>query len=370
MPEIGWVFQVVKPSGVTEDLHFSTTGSYSFDSTRSVTRAISGFMLVPPEAAKVNLVRDVVRCYLVTDGVRSAMGAFSFASDSIQVDALKLFSRDNAVGTGSGLPYSNPLNYSINQPYSDAARLAREGYVMADLLNVSLADTMSGLVRNDGTAETLRVGFDPSQEMQRILLNAGLKFSISGSLAASRNDVTWDGTATDLDKIDQLAVLAGHRNPWSDNNGVVRSVPTGVLQGDIIDLQDLKPTGASIVITDSYLTAPNRVIVNDNSSIDRGIMGSWDAPATAPHSFAQLGYHRTSIQSVQGLGSLEHANQVAASIGESLSARTLDCAIMPTADLDGPKVISFRGALWLVTSWSVNTSPNSTMTLTCQELLS
>lgn len=369
MPEIGWEFEVEKPSGHTRDLHFSTTGSYSFDLSRPVTRAISGFILVPEEFDKVDLIADRVLAYLVIDGVRNAMGVFRFSDDSRQVDALKVFS-NNGGGTGSGLVYSNSLNYSTNYPYSDSALVVGGGFVARDLYNVSLADTMTTLIRNDGSGLTLRLGFDPSQEMQNILANDGLNYAIAGSAGASRNDVTWDGSATDLDKITQLATLAGHRPPWSDNNGVVRSVQAVVVQTDVIPLESLKPTGQSIAITDSFLAAPNRVIVNDNSSIDRAIVGQWDAPATAPHSFSELGYYRTSIQSVQGLGSKDHADMVAAALGEGYTARKLDCQIQATSILDGPQVIAFEGSEWLVTSWSISTAPNSTMTISAQELLS
>lgn len=367
MPEIGWRFVLEKPSGVMKDLHFTTTGSYSFDITRPVTRAISGFVLVPEEFDKVDLVRDQVLCYLLVDDVAKAMGVFRFTDSSQQIDAAKIFSRSGS-GVGSGLTYSSPMGYSVNYPYADTALLLREGYVARNLANVSLGDTATTLLRNDGSAETLRTGFDASQEMQRICLNAGLEYSIAGSQGPSRNDVTWDGSATDLDKVTQLAVLAGHRNPWSDNDGILRSVPAIVVQTDVIDLDSLKPTGQSLVVTESFLTAPNRVIVNDNSSIDRAIQGQWDAPASAPHSFANLGYFRTITQSVQGLGSVEHAQSVAQALGEAYSARRLDCQIQPTNILDGPQVIFFSGALWLVTGWSISTEPNSTMSLSCQEL--
>lgn len=369
MPEIGWEFEVEKPSGQTRDLHFSTTGDYSFDLSRPVTRAISGFILVPEEFDKIDLISDRVLAFMLVDGVRNAMGVFRFSDDSRQIDALKIFSKAGG-GAGSGLTYSNALNYSTNYPYSDNALVLGEGFVSRDLYNVSLSDTMTTLLRNDGSGLTLRLGFDPSQEMQNILQNDGLQYAIAGSAGSSRNDVTWDGSATDLDKVTQLAVLAGHRPPWSDNNGVVRSVMAVVVQTDVIDLLDLKPSGQSVVVTDSFLTAPNRVIVNDNSSVDRAIMGQWDAPASAPHSFSRLGYYRTSIQSVQGLGSQDHADMVAQGLGEGYTARKLDCRIQPTSILDGPQVIEFEGSEWLVTSWSVSTAPNSEMTISAQELLS
>lgn len=367
-PGVGWEFYVEGPSGVVEPLHFTTSGNYTYDSTRTVTRTISGFILVPEEFAKVDLVRDRILCYLAVDGVLYPMGVFRFTESSRQVDAvraLNVASTSGGFGTTYGL---TPIPYDWEGPYA-ANLLATQHYGADDLHNVSLGDTMSDLVRNDGTAETLRLGFDPSQEMQRILLADGVEFSIAGPLSPSRNDVTWDGTTTDLDKVAQLAVLAGHRNPWSDNNGVVRSVQAVVVQTDVIDLDDLKPTAESLVITESFLTAPNRVIVNDNSSTDRTIQGQWDAPASAPHSRANLSYYRTSVEDVQGLGSVEHAQMVAQAIGEAYTARRLDCEIKPTNALDGPAIVSFQDSLWMCVGWSISTEANSTMQASFLELL-
>jgi hypothetical protein len=182
--------------------------------------------------------------------------------------------------------------------------------------------------------------------------------------------VTWDGTTTDLDKITQLAELAGHRNVWSSNTGVITSISAQTYPGqDIIKLDDLLPTAESIIITEQYLTAPNRIIVTDNASTGQVATGVWDAPASAPHSFANIGYYRTETASIQGLGSVEHAQAVAQAIGENYTARKLDAEIQPTYLLDGPVQISYDDALWLVQSWSVGTDANSLMTVSCQELV-
>lgn len=367
-PGIGWEFYGIKPSGVAYQLHFTTTGDYTYDCTRSITRAITGFVLVPEEFDKVDLVRDKVQAYLAVDGVLCPMGVFRFTESSRQVDAVRVTNPLSIAG-GFGVTYGNTnIPYSYAGPYANNF-LTQPTYGAADLHNVTLSDITTDLVRNTGNAETLRTGFDPSQEMQRILLQDGVPYGIAGSASPSRNDVTWDGTTTDLEKIQQLAVLAGHRNPWMDNNGIVRSVSADTTSVDIIDLDDLKPTAESLVITESFLTAPNRIIVNDNSSADRTIQGQWDAPASAPHSYANLGYWRTQVEDVQGLGSNEHAQQVAQALGEAATARKLDCEIKPTCALDGPQLVSFQGALWMCVAWSISTSPNTTMSVTFQEVL-
>jgi hypothetical protein len=367
-PGIGWEFYLLHPGGLTEPLYFSVTGNYTYDSTRDITRTIDGFILTPEEFSKVDMVRDKVLAYLAIDGVPYPMGVFRFVDSSAQCDAVRIIGTSTN-GSPYGVTYgATAIPYSWEGPYS-LPLLPGGTTGAADLHNVQLADIMTDLKRNDGTAQTLYTGFDAGQEMARILQQDGVPYAVANALAPSRNDVTWDGSVTDLEKVDQLAVLAGHRQPWSDNLGVVRSVSAGQVQGDVLVLDDLKPTAESIIISDSYLTAPNRVIVVDNSSTDLLVAGQWDAPSSAPHSFANLGYHRTQIVDQQGLGSVEHAQQVAAALGEEFTARKLDCEIKPTNLLDGPRVISFRGAYWLVVSWSISTEPGATMSITCQELL-
>lgn len=368
-PGVGWEFFVLHQGGNVEPLYLSTTGNYTFDLTRPVTRSIDGFILTPEEFAKVNLVKDKVLCYLLIDSVVYPMGVFRFSDSSRQVDVVR--GKPSGQSQGYGVTYGATAGITYGNtaiPYANPL-LFKQQYFSDDLHNVALSDIMSDLVRNDGSAETLRTGFDASQEMQRILLKDGLDFVIAGSPSPSRNDVTWDGSSTDLDKITQLAVLAGHRNPWADNTGIVRSVPANTQPVSAIDLDDLKPTAESIIITDAFLTAPNRIIVNDNSSTDLVVQGQWDAPAVAPHSFANLGYYRTSVVDVQGLGSQAHATDVAQALGEQATARRLDCSIKPTNLLDGPVVVSFQGTFWMTVGWSVSTSANNTMSVSFVELL-
>lgn len=367
-PGIGWEFFLLHPGGNTEPIYLSTTGNYTFDLTRSVTRAIDGFLLTPEEFVKVDLIRDKVLGYLAIDGVAYPMGVFRFTESTRQVDAVR--GAPDGTGNAFGVTYGATAGVTYGTtgiPYASVT-LINPGYYANDLHNVALADIMTDLVRNDGSAETLRTGFDPSQEMQRILQQDGLPYAIAGTSSPSKNDVTWDGSATDLDKITSLAQLAGHLNPWSDNRGIVRSVSASTDSLTPTALDDLQPQAESIVITETFLTAPNRIIVSDSGSADQLIQGQWDAPAIAPHSHARLGYYRTQMMDVQGLGSNAHAADVAAALGRQATARKLDCTIKPTNLLDGPVTVSFRGSNWMCVAWTVSTEANSTMSITLQEI--
>lgn len=329
----GWTFWA-RRQGQHIPIYFSVGGNYSFDITRDVPRQITGLMLIPSEAAKLNLSSDEIEVWYGDNGNCAQFGVFRFTEVNHQKDVVLMPN-----GTAS------------------------------DVTNVAMNDRMVELKRNTGAAHSLAAGADPAQAMQQICDDAGLPAGISGSASPLANPVTWDGSVEDLTRFNNLATLAGHRQPWSNNAGVVRSVPSQVISTDIINLLDLKPEAGTIVITENYLTAPNRVIVNDNSSTIGPIVGQWDAPASAPNSASMRGYVQTSVQEQQGLFGNAHADEVAATIGQSLIARQLDAEILITTILDGPVVLSYDGSIWLLQSWSTSTTPGATMNLTATEIL-
>lgn len=310
-------------------------GELSFDLNRDVVKALSGLMFIPEEARKIdNPAGQEISLYMVKDGVQHRMGVYSFTEETLQ----------------------------------KSVTLDDEGTV-SDIHIFNLGDRMARLIRNDGTPETLNPGFDPAQEMDRIISNTGIPGSVSGAVNISQTPVTWDGVVTDLAKVQALAELAGHRRPWMDNEGIIRSVQARSVVSDVIPLEDLEPTEGSIGITNTYLSAPNRFIVSDNGGATAQIVGQWDAPAGAPHSHANRGYYRTEVLQTQGLGSSSHAETVARTLGERARARQLTAKIVPTPLLDGPVTLSYDGSMWLVSRWTVNLQPGSTMDITAEEIL-
>lgn len=306
----------------------------SFDLTRDTPKTITGITATPNEWAVVDPRLDQIAVALKIDGLTYPMGSFVFSELTRQKGVVRL--DDGSAG---------------------------------DMVTTSLADRCMLLNRNTGAAQSVFPTFDPSQVMQEILAGDGVPYSVAASANLSTNAITWDGSVTDLAKVRELGTLAGHRPLWMDNNGVIRSVASQVIDTEIIPLSTLQPVAGSIGIVEQFLTAPNRVIVSDNSAVQASIRGQWDAPASAPHSEANRGYVRTEVQQLQGLGSGAHAQDVAATIGEAFTARNLSAQILPTHRLDGPVVISYDGANWLVTGWSVSMAPGELMSLDAQELL-
>lgn len=345
MTEVGWAFVLHKPTGLTKEIYPLVTGAtVSHDSTRQIRRTISGLTLLREDRDRIDLSADKLQLFLRFRGTTAvesldySMGIFNFTSSLRQLGAYR----------------------DLSEPESTAA----------DLWVVELSDNLIRLHRNTGTSEIVLSGADPTFEMNRILDDADLLHAIAGSASDTHDDFTWDGSTTELDKFYQLAEVAGHRPPWADNWGIIRSVAATVVEEDVIELELLgSVVEDSVSITENYLTAPNRVIVVDSGPNAYAIRGQWDAPSSAPHSFSNRGYVQTEIVSMQGLSSTEHANTVAETLGEQYAARQLNLQLAhPNNVFDGPVVVRFDQALWLVNGWSVSLDPGSYMQVNATEI--
>ncbi len=341
---IGWSFYRKDPSGAYQQMHPTITGEMSFDVSRDVRRAISGQILLAADLEKFDLTRDEFFAFLVVGETEYAMGVFRASEITIQPDAI------------------------INTDEPDV--LGEASDEVSDLVFVSWADRMIRLRSNDGSPETVYEGADPAQEMIRLLTEAQIPHSVAGSVDTTRHAITWDGSATLYSKIEELAELAGHRPPWPNNSGILISIESGLVPTDAIPLLDLGVVDGTLIITENYLSAPNRVIVTDSSGTSIPIRGEWNAPASAPHSEARRGWMQTEMVSLQGVNTGDHANLIAQTIGENFTARTLTCDLAdPTYLLDGPVVLSYDNAFWLLQNWSVGLAPSSPMRVSMIELL-
>ncbi len=337
MVSVGWTFTALMPSGDEVAINPYVGAQVSHDQDRDVRRDIKNVTFLPVDIRRLGILSvPTIRLDLVVDGVTSPLGLFKFIESTLRTDIV----------------------------------IDPETRATSDITVTGLGDLMVSLKRADGSAETILPGADPSQEMIRILENIGFPCSIAGSTSPTAEPITWGGSVTTYEKITTLADLAGHRPSWVDNNGVLRSISAQILDFEIIELDSFLLGVARPMITESYLSAPNRVIVTESSSSIGAISGIWDAPASAPHSEANRGFVLARSVTKQGLKDNAHAQQVAESLGESFSGRKLAFSLAyPTHLLDGPVVISYRDALWQVNSWGMNTAPNSQMTVDCTELV-
>lgn len=336
MGSLDWFFAARPPGGTAVLVKPIIAGSFDFDSSRVTTRQLTGFSWTPDELNKMDLASDDLLVYVSIDGATAVQVATMRASSAIdQKDVLT-----NPDGTAG------------------------------DLAHVDFADVFVRLNAASELPFTVAIGTPPDIAMGMIADKAGLDHAFAGSTGPMSSTVSWAPFTTYSSILNDLALQAGHRTPWANRIGVARSVIATVVGTEVIALDDLKPVAGTIQVTNNYLTAPDRVVVSDQSA-SSAIVGIWNAPASSPASAARRGYSIAVGVSIQGLASASQAEAAATVYGERQLARTLAATIAPESVvlLDGPNIISYLDTNWLVQSWSLSTAPGSTMTLAATEVV-
>jgi hypothetical protein len=212
-------------------------------------------------------------------------------------------------------------------------------------------------------------GFKPgtliSDAIASILAGGGITlFEIEPSSSKVRGTewVTWPPGTKRLEIINDLCQLGSYYSLFFDNFGIAQ----------VIKVPDLATTEAtltygslegeqrvfleSIVETDDLLTAPNRYIVVNSSLTDEVVIGTYDVPETAPHSFANRGFIVASVHDIQGVDSNEEAKAVAKATGQAdystFSWVTFDAAPDPrhdTFDIVSWETVNYREQSWTLT---------------------
>lgn len=194
---------------------------------------------------------------------------------------------------------------------------------------------------------------------------AGLGGIISLSIDATTRTVsapaTWAaGRDTRLKVMQDLCAMAGFLQPYFDNNGVLicRAAPN--LATAIPDFSYGRGTGttgrvidATVVASNDLLTAPNRYEVIDTSATTSPLVGLFDVPASAPHSFANRGFYVVSVIELQGLADQASADAAAAAAYAQDSSTFSWLAFHATPDPrhDTFNVIAFDSVNYREQSW-------------------
>lgn len=130
------------------------------------------------------------------------------------------------------------------------------------------------------------------------------------------NPISWPaGQGRRLDVINDLAAMASAYSAWFDNTGTGQVVRVPDLANTIPTLvygDGGRILADSMVETDDLLDAPNRYIVIDSGNPEAPIVGYYDVPPEAPHSFAHRGFYVPTVIAEQGLPDVAAANARAA----------------------------------------------------------
>jgi len=183
--------------------------------------------------------------------------------------------------------------------------------------------------------------------------------SIESSAYILREPIAWaPGRDTYLRIFESLCALVGFLPPYFDNNGILtcRAAP---------DLSSAEPDfnygygtvviNGTAVRSSDILTAPNRYIAVSTSAADSPIVGTFDVPAAAPHSFENTGRRVTRTISLQGIDNATAAYAAAAAEyardSGTYSWLQFDTPVDPRHDTF--TIIAFDSVNYREQSWSI-----------------
>lgn len=304
------------------------------DTSRTIKRSVASLVLERDDTAAVNPVRDRVKISMLVGGVTWPLGTYLF-TDFTQV-----------ISTAGNVSAASLLDemFAVDQPLD-------RGFT--SLLAELASSTTSALEAADST-------------LSRLLTPLGVEFSIENTRHSSIG--SWSvGTARGR-VVEELALAGDYFSPWFSNENVLTfvrafdpatQVPTFDWDSYDVVLRE------SISYTNDLLVAPNRIVVVSNDTSDASntdaIVGTFDIPASAPHSITNRGFVISSVRNMP-IDSVAQADVVAANIGQREQvAERVELDTVPDPRHESYDVIRWQGENWLELAWSMQLTEGGTM---------
>jgi hypothetical protein len=311
----------------TVDALADTAATITNDTSRPIKRTMSGIRLPPDAAAAIDPFADRVQpVRVLSNGSEYPLGVFLFADWSRTPDTPDL-------GGQGGMVDQTLI---VDDPIAASVTLAR---------GASLSDFAANLLADAGL---------PAVDVQPSPLTAG-------------KALTWPIGTSRLAIVKAVAELLGYYTLHFDAAGVARMIPVPDLayaDADLVYRAGGRVLHSTIVASDDAMNAPNRFIVIDTGATVAPLVGTWDVPGSAPHSYLARGFYATSITETQGLATQTDADAAAAAIGQAAGAgyAHLEFASPPDPRHDTYQLVEFDDVVWREESWTMPLAEGAAMT--------
>lgn len=298
---------------------------------RTIKRSMQGLVLPPAMQADVNPLVHRVRPWMtLSNGSEFPVGVFLFADLSGE--------RHSFGDIGHGTMSDQGL--ILDQPIPKGT-----GYAPGRLISEAIASEFrkAGLTSWD---------IDPT---------------ITGRIGAA---VAWPaGTHRSVVCAD-LCALGGAYSPYFSNAGLITvdrvhdlSTATPVLR--YFTDQRSRIFDATTTVSSDVLDAPNLYIVIDGSAADSPVVGSYSIPASAPHSFANRGFHVSRVIDADGLENIAAAvarAKAAYNSGAGAAYAHVQFASPPDPRHDTFQVIAYDDLNYQEQEWTMTLREGTDMT--------
>lgn len=310
----------------TLEVTADATPTVSNDTNRAIKRTLSGVKLPPAAAAGVNPFADRVRpTMILANGSEWPLGVFLFGNWSRTPDTPDLGGEGGLVD--QTLIVDDPIAKSVTLPQG-----------------ASLSDFVEQLLNDVGL---------PAVDVASSPLTAG-------------KALTWPIGTSRLAVLKAVAELLGYYTLYFDAGGTARMVPVPELayaDPDLTYAAGGRVLHSTIVESDDTMDAPNRFVVIDTGATVAPLVGTWDVPGGAPHSYLNRGFYMTDVRDVQGLATQADADAAAAAIGQAAGAgyAHLEFASAPDPRHDTFQLVEFDGVVWREESWTMPLAEGAAM---------
>ena len=339
-----WVFELYEAGnslGTLQLLDRQAPPALTVDVSRAIKRTLTGLSFLPDEVADINVIKASIKLSMqLSDGTMWPQGVFLFSDVSRNVVTNK-----------------NGITFSIGE-----ASLVDQLLIVDQELDRSVS-------YSPGTVITDAIG--------SLLAELPITYEIQPSSAQvnTAEAISWTIGTRRLRIINELAMMIGYHDLYFDNNGMGRLGP--VLDPDTVpDDQILmyrigqRTFLGSVTRSTNILDLPNRFVVVNNGPTDVPVVGTYDIPPGAPHSFENRGFFVTRVELSQGIASDADADYAALQLSKQwrFPFETIEFSGPPDPRHDHYQIVDFEGQRLLELNWNMTLVDGSDMTHTLRRI--
>lgn len=309
----------------------SSPPTMSCDTSRSIKRSMTGFVLTPNVINDVNVIQDRVRVTMVLDnGSTWRQGVFLFSDLSRAVVTAGLEIR--------------------------TLSLVDQGLIVDQQTDVSISFTPGTLI---------------TSAIQSVVATLPVTINVvsNGSVVTpSAEAIAWPAGTSRLRIVNELAAMLGYHELYFDNEGIGQLGPMpdpetapesewlNYISGGRVYL-------GSMTRSTDILEMPNRFVVINNGATEVPITGRYDVPASAAHSAANRGFVVTRVEQMQGISSVAEANAAARALSREwrYAFETVEFSGPPDPRHDTYDIVNLENERFLEMSWSMSLAEGSEM---------
>jgi len=301
------------------------------DTTRVIMRSLSPINLEPDEAEIVNPVRDRIEPVMIIGDVEYPLGRYMFGDS-----------------TAFAVKLGYPTSVAADAMWSSSA-LLDEMFLVDQQLDVGFSTQEFRL--QDINIESADAAIRRLlRELPVTVVSEPTQFFSKGAWPAG----TQRGTV-----VNDLALFGDYLAPWFGHDGfmhLVRVFDPATVPLNFNWDENLVVVRDSPAVTSDLLVAPNRIVIVSNDVISESsapIVGSYDIPASAPHSITNRGFVVPAVYEMQ-VTTVEQASAVAANIGQRQTiVERLEVVTPPDPRHDSYDVIRWQDINWLEIGWAM-----------------